>query len=186
MRILIALVALTVVFSSTQKAQAMAPTSLYDITVKDIHGKDVSLSSYKGKALLIVNVASECGYTPQYEGLQKLHEKYKDKGLVVLGFPANNFGSQEPGTDAEILKFCSSKYSVTFPMFSKVSAYGHDIHPLYAKLTADHGAGSPAGEVSWNFEKFLVDKKGNIVKRYKSRVKPDSAELMADIESALK
>jgi glutathione peroxidase len=164
----------------------MTKQTLHDFTVKDIRGKDESLSAYKGKAVLIVNVASECGYTTQYEGLQKLYAKYKDKGLVVLGFPANNFGSQEPGTNEEIMNFCSSKYSVTFPMFSKISVYGHDMHPLYAMLTSDHGAAAPAGEVSWNFEKFLVGKDGKVVKRYKSRVKPDSAELLADIEAALK
>jgi glutathione peroxidase len=164
----------------------MTKQTLHDFTVKDIRGNDVSLSAYKGKAVLIVNVASECGYTTQYEGLQKLYAKYKDKGLVILGFPANNFGSQEPGTNEEIMNFCSSKYSVTFPMFSKISVYGHDMHPLYAMLTSDHGAAAPAGEVSWNFEKFLVGKDGKVAKRYKSRVKPDSAELLADIEAALK
>jgi len=161
-------------------------SSIYDLVLKDIRGNNVALSTYKGKALLIVNVASQCGYTPQYDGLQKLYDTYKGKGLIVLGFPANNFGSQEPGTNDEIQTFCSTKFNVNFPMFSKISVYGHDMHPLYAKLTADNGPGAPAGEVSWNFEKFLVNKDGKVIKRYKSRVKPDSPELIADIEAALK
>lgn len=186
MRTYLVLAALILAISTTLGSTPMTKQTLHDFTVKDIRGNDVSLSAYKGKAVLIVNVASECGYTTQYEGLQKLYAKYKDRGLVVLGFPANNFGSQEPGTNEEIMNFCSSKYSVTFPMFSKISVYGHDMHPLYAMLTSDHGAAAPAGEVSWNFEKFLVGKDGKVVKRYKSRVKPDSAELLADIEAALK
>lgn len=186
MRLFSVLAALILVISTTQGAISMAKPTLYDFTVKDIRGKDVSLSTYKGKVVVVVNVASECGYTPQYDGLQKLYSKYKDKGLVILGFPANNFGSQEPGTNDQILQFCSTKYGVDFPMFSKISVYGHDMHPLYAMLTADHGANAPSGEVSWNFEKFLVGKDGNVMKRYKSRVKPDSADLIADIEAALK
>ncbi|MFM8179119.1 MAG: glutathione peroxidase [Candidatus Kapaibacterium sp.] len=183
MRILLMFAVLVLAVSTTHGESPMTKQTLYDFTVKDIRGNDVSLSTFKGKAVLIVNVASECGYTTQYEGLQKLYAKYKDKGFVILGFPANNFGSQEPGTNEEIAKFCSSRYSVTFPMFAKISVYGHDMHPLYAMLTS---AAAPAGEVSWNFEKFLVGKDGTVLKRYKSRVKPESAELTADIEAALK
>jgi glutathione peroxidase len=151
-------------------------------TVKKIDGKDVDLSAYKGKVVLIVNVASRCGYTGQYAGLQKLYDAYKDKGLVVLGFPANEFGAQEPGTDAEIATFCSSKYGVTFDMFSKIVVKGANKAPLYKALT--EGA-TPAGEVGWNFEKFLIGRDGKIVGRYKSGVAPDDAKLKGVIEAEL-
>ena len=150
--------------------------------VKKIDGSAVDLSKYKGKVVLIVNVASRCGYTPQYAGLQKLYDAYKDKGLVVLGFPANEFGAQEPGSDAEIASFCSSKYGVTFDMFSKIVVKGPNKAPLYKALT--EGA-TPPGEVSWNFEKFLIGRDGTIVGRYKSAVAPDDAKLTGAIEVAL-
>jgi glutathione peroxidase len=150
--------------------------------VKKIDGSAVDLSKYKGKVVLIVNVASRCGYTPQYAGLQKLHDTYKDKGLVVLGFPANEFGAQEPGSDAEIASFCSSKYGVTFDMFSKIVVKGPNKAPLYKTLT--EGA-TPPGEVSWNFEKFLVGRDGRVVGRYKSSVAPDDAKLTGAIEAEL-
>lgn len=150
--------------------------------VKKIDGSAVDLSKYKGKVVLIVNVASRCGYTPQYAGLQKLYDTYKDKGLVVLGFPANEFGAQEPGSDAEIASFCSSKYGVTFDMFSKIVVKGPNKAPLYKTLT--EGA-TPPGEVSWNFEKFLVGRDGKIVGRYKSAVAPDDAKLTGAIEAEL-
>ncbi|MFM8891531.1 MAG: glutathione peroxidase, partial [Planctomycetia bacterium] len=145
-------------------------------------GTPVDLGSYKGKVVLIVNVASRCGYTPQYAGLQKLYETYKDKGLVVLGFPANEFGAQEPGTDPQISEFCSSKYGVTFDMFSKIVVKGADKAPLYKALTE---GSTPAGEVAWNFEKFLVGRDGAIVGRFKSGVAPDDAKLTAAIEAAI-
>ena len=151
-------------------------------TVKKIDGKDVDLSAYKGKVVLIVNVASRCGYTGQYAGLEKLYTTYTDKGLVVLGFPANEFGGQEPGTDAEIATFCSSKYGVTFDMFSKIVVKGANKAPLYKALT--EGA-TPSGDVGWNFEKFLIGRDGKIVGRYKSGVSPDDAKLKGVIEAEL-
>ncbi len=156
-----------------------AAGSVYDFTLKSIDGQSAPLASYKGKVLLIVNVASKCGFTPQYTGLEALYEKYKDKGLVLVGVPANNFMSQEPGTDEEIKTFCTRTYNVTFPMMSKVSVKGSDQAPLYQYLT------SQGGDVKWNFTKFLVDKKGNVVKKFDSPVKPDSPELVSAIEAAL-
>lgn len=148
-------------------------------TMKDIDGHDQDLAQYKGKVVLMVNVASECGFTKQYEGLQKLYAEKKDKGLVILGFPANNFGGQEPGKDADIKQFCTSTYSVTFPMFSKISVRGKDAHPLYKQLAAN------AGEPTWNFNKYLVDKDGNVVQRYAERIKPDDAAMVGKIEELL-
>jgi len=150
--------------------------------VKKIDGTEVDLGSYKGKVVLVVNVASRCGYTGQYAGLQKLYDSYKDKGLVVLGFPANEFGAQEPGTDAEIATFCSSKYGVTFDMFSKIVVKGAGKAPLYQALIE---SADPKGEVGWNFEKFLIGRDGKVVGRYKSGVAPDDATLKAAIEAAL-
>lgn len=156
---------------------------LTSIPLKDIDGKDTSLKAYHGKVLLIVNVASECGYTPQYSGLQALQDKYKDNGFTVLGFPCNDFGGQEPGSAEQIKAFCSASYKVTFPMFEKVRILGDDKHPLYQALT---GPKSPApGDVEWNFTKFLIGKDGAIVKRFDSSVEPESAELTSAIESAL-
>jgi glutathione peroxidase len=156
-----------------------AATSVHEFTMKSIDGKSAPFSAYKGKVLLIVNVASRCGYTPQYAGLQALYDKYKDRGLVLVGVPANNFGGQEPGTDDEIKTFCSRNYGVTFPMMSKVSVQGDDKTPLYQYLTAEKG------EVKWNFTKFLVGKDGKVMTRFDSAVKPDSAELAGAIEKAL-
>jgi len=158
-----------------------ADTQVSDIAVKDIDGKDTTLKAYAGKVLLIVNVASECGYTPQYSGLQALHEKMSGKGLAVLGFPCNDFGGQEPGSEAQIKSFCAENYKVTFPMFSKVSIKGEAKHPLYAALQSAVG-----GEVGWNFEKFLIGKDGKVLKRFSSEVAPDSPELLQAIEAALK
>jgi glutathione peroxidase len=154
--------------------------SVYDYTMKTIDGQAAPLAAYKGKVLLVVNVASKCGYTPQYTGLEALYEKYKDKGLVLLGVPANNFGGQEPGTNEEIKTFCSRTYGVSFPMMSKVSVKGDDKTPLYQYLTSTGG-----GEVKWNFTKFLVGKNGQVVQRFESPVKPDSPELISAIEKAL-
>jgi len=166
-------------------AQPAAGEAL-NFKVKDIDGKDVDLNAYKGKVVMIINVASKCGYTPQYKGLEALYEKYKDKGFVILGFPANNFKSQEPGTNAEIKEFCTSKFAVTFPLFSKISVKGDDQAPLYKYLTALDVKPKGKGDVSWNFEKFLVDKDGKVIGRYKSAVTPEDKDLLATIEAALK
>ncbi len=152
------------------------------IPFESIDGKKISLKDWQGKVVLIVNVASKCGNTPQYSGLEKLYQTYKDKGLVVVGFPANNFGGQEPGTNEEILNFCRTNYDVTFPMMSKVSVKGDDKHPLFVYLTEKS---SLPGEIQWNFSKFLLDKRGNLVARYSSQVKPDDKELVEKIESLL-
>ena len=159
--------------------------SIYDFTMKSIDGQQVSLGSYSGKVVLLVNVASKCGFTPQYAGLEALYTKYKDKGLVIVGIPANNFMSQEPGTDDEIKKFCSSKYSVTFPMMSKVSVKGDDKAPLYAYLTDTSADPQFGGDIKWNFTKFLFDRSGKPVARFEPKVTPDSPEVAAAIESAL-
>lgn len=157
--------------------------SIYDIPLKDINGKDAPLSAYKGKVMLIVNVASFCGNTPQYKGLEELYSQHKDDGLVVLGFPCNDFGAQEPGTPDEIKTFCSTKYKVTFPLYEKVVVKGADKHPLYETLS---GKESPfPGDVKWNFGKFLVGRDGKIIKRFEPKVKPDSPEVTAAIKEAL-
>lgn len=170
---------------NTKMSTATASTkSIHDFTLKSIDGQEIKLDSYKGKVALLVNVASRCGYTPQYEGLQALYTKYKDQGFVVLGFPANNFGSQEPGSNEEIKTFCSTKYNVTFPMFAKISVKGADIHPLYQYLTStEAGFG---GEVQWNFGKFLVDKNGKVIARFASGDEPESKQITQAIEQALK
>ena len=154
-------------------------------TMKDIDGNDVPLSRYKGKTVLIVNVASRCGNTPQYEGLEKLYRIYHNKGLVVLGFPANNFGAQEPGTDEEIKEFCTTTYGVTFDMFSKISVKGDDQHPLYRYLTSAETNPGFAGDVAWNFTKYLVNREGKVVGKFGSKVKPMSEELVTAVEKAL-
>jgi len=153
-----------------------------DLAVKTINGSEKKLGEYAGNVLLIVNVASYCGYTPQYAGLEKLNQKYKQSGLRILGFPCNDFGAQEPGSNAEIMKFCTTNYGANFEMFDKVHAIGDNQHPLYARLTS---SAKVPGNVSWNFEKFLVSKTGEIVARFRSSVKPDSPELIAAIESEL-
>lgn len=163
--------------------RAVADPAVLEFKVKDIEGKEVDLGTFKGKVVLIVNVASKCGYTRQYAGLQKLYEQKKDQGLVILGFPANDFGSQEPGTDMEIKEFCTANYKVTFPMFSKISVKGESAHPLYKKLSAQPAP--VGGDPKWNFTKFLVDRKGNVVARFDSNVKPDSAEFVKKIDELL-
>lgn len=160
--------------------------SVLDFKMKDIDGKEVALKKYKGDVLLIVNTASKCGYTPQYEGLETIYEKYKSQGFEVLGFPANNFGSQEPGTEAEIKEFCESKYKVTFPMFAKISVKGDDRHPLYSFLTDKETNPQFAGDISWNFNKFLVDRKGKVVARFSSKDTPESETVKTAIEKYLK
>ena len=161
---------------------AAGDAALYGFTMKTIDGKAKSLGDYRGKALLIVNTASECGYTPQYAGLEKLYESYRDRGFMVLAFPANDFGAQEPGSDAQIKQFCSSRYGTQFDLFSKISVKGKEQHPLYAYLTSVKGF---EGDIRWNFNKFLVDPSGTVVARYASGVEPTSAELTAKLESIL-
>ncbi len=157
-----------------------APASIQEFTLNSIDGSPVPLSTYKGKIALVVNVASQCGYTPQYEGLEALYKKYKDKGFVILGFPANNFGGQEPGSNAEIKTFCTRKYSVDFPMFAKISVKGSDQAPLYQYLTKTGG-----GDIQWNFTKFLVDRDGKVLQRFESNVEPESPEVIKAVEAAL-
>jgi len=158
-------------------------TSIYDFTMKTIDGEARSLSEYKGKVLLIVNVASRCGYTPQYEGLQKLYESKSGAGFVVLAFPANDFGNQEPASNSEIAEFCSSKFGVTFPLFEKITVKGPEKHALYSYLSSRP---EPAGgEPKWNFTKYLVDRSGNVVERYESKVRPDDPTLTGKIDELL-
>lgn len=152
--------------------------SLYDFTVKSIDGSEYSLSQLKGKKVMVVNTASKCGFTPQYEILQKLYQDYKDKNFIIIGFPANNFGSQEPGTNKEIREFCTSKYSVTFPMMEKISVKGDDINPLYKWLTSKSENGVMDSEVKWNFQKYLIDENGKLVDVAYSKEKPDSERII--------
>jgi glutathione peroxidase len=175
---LLSLVALSALLTVSASAQ-----SLFDIPLRDIDGNDGSLATYKGRVLLIVNVASECGYTPQYQGLQAIYEKYQKQGLTVIGVPCNQFGDQEPGTNAEIKNFCSSTFHVTFPLLEKTDVNGRRRHPLYSALA---GKGSPfAGDIGWNFTKFLIGRDGKIVRRFDSAVEPDSREMVNAIEAAL-
>lgn len=161
---------------------ASKTASLYDFTMDDIDGKPVNLKEYQGKVLLVVNTASLCGNTPQYTDLETLYEQYHEQGFEVLAFPANNFGQQEPGTNAEIKGFCLTKYSVSFPLFSKISVKGSDKHPLYQYLTEQ----SPfPGEVEWNFQKYLIDRSGNVVGRFHHRTKPLAAEVVKEVERVL-
>jgi glutathione peroxidase len=171
------------------KAPAQAkdnqPASPLDFTVKNIDGKAQPLSAYKGKVVMIVNVASKCGFTKQYVELEKIYKAYADRGFVILGFPANNFGHQEPGTNEEIKQFCSSKYDVTFPLMDKISVLGDDKAPLYKFLTEKPTAGDFSGDIGWNFNKFIVDRNGNLIARYNSKVTPDDAMVTSEIEKAL-
>ena len=157
---------------------------IYDFKVKTIQGEETTLAQYKGKVLLIVNVASKCGYTPQYDGLETLYTKYKNKGLVVLGFPCNQFGSQEPGSETEIQNFCRVNFGVTFPMFSKINVNGEETHPLYRYLKSEQTGILGTEAIKWNFTKFLVDKEGNVVERFGSSTKP--SELKDKIEAITK
>jgi glutathione peroxidase-family protein len=159
--------------------------SLYDFTMNDIDGRPVPLKGFEGKVALVVNVASKCGFTPQYKGLEELYNRYKDRGFVVLGFPANNFFFQEPGTDAEIMQFCSLKYNVTFPMFSKISVKGKGMVPLYKWLTGQKTAPEGPGAITWNFNKFLVNRGGLAVSRFGSKTEPLSDELIRAVEALL-
>lgn len=162
-----------------------AMQSIYNFTLPDIDGRETSLAAYRGKVLLVVNVASKCGFTRQYAGLEKLYQTYRDRGFVVLGFPANNFLGQEPGTAAEIKSFCALTYGVTFPLFAKISVKGKTIHPLYAFLTSTELHPEFGGAISWNFNKFLIGRDGRIAARYGSRTEPADPALVAAIERAL-
>lgn len=157
--------------------------NISDIVVKDMNGKDVKLFGYKGKVLLIVNVASKCGYTPQYKGLQEIYSKYKDKGFEILAFPCNDFGGQEPGTNDQIKEFCSVNYGVNFTLFDKIKVLGDEKEPLYTRLI--NNPNTENGDIKWNFEKFLVSKDGTIVKRFRSKVEPESKEITSAIETEL-
>jgi glutathione peroxidase len=169
----------------TMATSTFAASNLYNFTLPNIDGKPMPLADFKGKVILMVNVASQCGYTPQYSALESIYEKYKGQGFVILGFPANNFGQQEPGTNEEIKTFCSRKYSVTFPLYSKISVKGPDQAPLYQYLTKDADP-SHTGDIKWNFTKFLVDRNGNVVQRFEPAVTPDSPEVGSAIEKLLK
>lgn len=165
---------------TAQTTKEFGMPQFYSFTMKTIDGKEKSLADYKGKVVMVVNVASFCGYTPQYKDLEAIYKKYKEKGFVILGFPANNFGKQEPGKDEDIAAFCERNYGVTFDLFSKISVKGEDIHPLYQYLTKE-----TREEIGWNFTKIVIDKEGKISGRYASRVKPDAQEVVAKIESLL-
>ena len=176
---------LTLAEDKVESKKADSAKSVLDFKMKDIDGKEVDLAQYKGKVLLIVNVASKCGNTPQYKTLEELYRKHKDQGLVVLGFPANDFRGQEPGSDADIKAFCTDKYDVSFPMFSKISVKGDGKHPLYQFLTTKQSDPKLNGEIDWNFAKFLVDREGKVVSRFTARTKPDAAEVTKAVEAEL-
>ena len=159
--------------------------TIYDFTAKTIDGNERSLSDYKGKVLLVVNVASQCGLTPHYAGLEELYETYRDRGLVVLGFPCNQFGTQEPGTEADIKTFCETRYGVTFPMFAKIDVNGSTRHPLYAFLTAQPTQPDGPGDIQWNFAKFLIDRSGKVAARFAPPEKPVSEAIVSAIDAAL-
>lgn len=169
--------------AAMQKNAVDKSVDIEHIKFETITGDTVDLADYPGKAILVVNVASKCGNTPQYAGLEELYQKYADSGLVIIGFPANNFGGQEPGTNEEILQFCTTKFDVTFPMMSKISVKGKSKHPLYVELTENS---NKPGEITWNFTKFLLDSKGNVVARFDPKTKPESEEVVGAIEKLLK
>ena len=179
--ILILLVVITAI-----QAEEQNMNSIYDFKMVNILGDTLQLSEYAGKVLLIVNTASKCGFTYQYEGLEKLYETYKEQGLMILGFPANNFLKQEPGSDEEIATFCRLNYGVTFPMFSKISVRGKNMHPLYKYLTSKETNPEFSGKITWNFNKFLISKEGKIINRFGSKDKPESEKIIQAIEKALK
>ena len=169
-------------FFATSAKEKVQTEKFYNFSVKSLEGKQISMSQYKGKVVLVVNVASKCGFTPQYEGLEKLYKNFQDKGLVILGFPCNQFAGQEPGTAQEISKFCTLNYGVTFPMFSKIEVNGGNAHPLY-KYLKNVLPGTLGNEIKWNFTKFLLDRNGNPIKRYGSSTKPE--EITQDIEKLI-
>ncbi|MEE4242970.1 MAG: glutathione peroxidase [Desulfopila sp.] len=173
----------TVLSASSLYAEASDVAEIYGIGITTIDGRKTSMDTYRDKVILIVNVASECGFTPQYDGLERLFQKYKDKGFMVLGFPCNQFGAQEPGSEQDILNFCRLNYGVTFPLFAKIEVNGENAHPLFRYLKKKQPGGSPDGAIKWNFTKFLVDKDGTVVQRYPSATSPE--ELTEDIEQLL-
>lgn len=175
---------LLLILSLNTLAKDVQMNTIYDFHVKTINGEETTLEQYKGKVILIVNVASKCGYTPQYDGLEALYKKYKDEGLVVLGFPCNQFGSQEPGSEAEIQNFCRVNFGVTFPMFSKIKVNGEETHPLYRYLKSEQPGILGTEAIKWNFTKFLVDREGRVVERFGSSTRP--SELEEKIEGLLK
>jgi glutathione peroxidase len=178
------LVAILLSLTLANAVCALGASSVYEIPLKDIDGKATSLKKFEGQVLLVVNVASKCGLTPQYKALESIHQKYAKKGFTVLAFPSNDFGGQEPGTNEEIKEFCSNQYQISFPLFDKLEVKGANQHPLYRRLT---GQDSPfPGEVKWNFGKFLIGRNGEILKRFEPRVAPDSSEVVSAIEAALK
>jgi len=160
-------------------------STLYDIPLRTLNGSPTSLGDHRGKALLVVNVASKCGLTPQYEGLERLHKRYADRGFTVLGVPCNQFGGQEPGTAEEIETFCSTTYGVSFPLLEKTDVNGDDRHPLYSELTKAVDSDGKAGDIQWNFEKFLVSPEGEVVNRFRPRTEPDATEVISAIEAVL-
>jgi glutathione peroxidase len=175
--------AILLAFALVQIVASAQTNLLYDIPLKDIDGKPTSLAAYKGKVLLLVNVASKCGNTPQYTALEAMQKKYEAQGFTILGFPCNDFAGQEPGTPEQIKEFCSSTYNVTFPLFEKLHVKGPDQHPLYAALT---GPTSPLpGPIDWNFAKFLISRDGKIITRFKAGVKPDTKEIVSAVETAI-
>lgn len=179
----LALLGASAAFATAEEKEK--PDSVLDFSLKDIDGKAVDLSKFQGDVILIVNVASKCGYTPQYDGLERVFEKYKGRGFTVLGFPANEFGKQEPGSNSEIKTFCTTKYGVTFPMFSKIVVKGEGIHPLYQFLTSEQTNPKHAGEIPWNFTKFLVNRQGEVVARFAPKDEPESEKVTKAIEDAL-
>ncbi|QDV36471.1 glutathione peroxidase [Tautonia plasticadhaerens] len=183
-RPLLATLSLALLLAGPSRSEEEAKCVL-DFTVADIEGNEVDLSRYEGEVLMIVNTASYCGYTPQYEGLEELYRSYSDKGFKVLAFPANEFGAQEPGTNAEIRTFCKSNYDVTFPLFSKIVVKGSGIHPLYAFLTDEQAHPQVGGPIRWNFTKFLVDRNGNVVARFEPGDAPKSDKVIDAVEKAL-
>jgi glutathione peroxidase len=184
----IAILALGLIFSYSNCAKETEPLpqSIYSISVKTIDGKTMDLSAYKGKVVFIVNVASKCGFTHQYKGLETLYETYKDKGLIILGFPSNDFAWQEPGSDSEIATFCKSTYNVSFPMFSKVKTNGGNAHPLYKYLCGKSSNPDFSGRITWNFNKFLIDRNGKVIARFGSKDEPLDRDVIDAIEKALK
>lgn len=182
---LAAILSFAIALAVAGRATAGDASSPLDYKMKSLKGKEVDLSQYKGKVVLIVNVASKCGNTPQYNGLQALYEKYKDQGLVVLGFPANEFGGQEPGTDEEIAEYCTVEYGVDFPMFSKIVVKGSGIHPLYDHLTSKDKNPKFGGPIPWNFEKFVVGRDGQVAARFAHKVQPDAPQVVKTLEAEL-
>lgn len=168
--------------SNNRKVNSEMNKNIYDLSVKTMDGEIKNLSDYRDKVLIIVNVASKCGYTKQYEGLENIYRKYKDRGLEILAFPCNDFGGQEPGTNDEIRTFCESKYNVTFSLFDKINVLGDDKSPLYERLINNS---APSGDIEWNFEKFIIDRKGDIAYRFKSKIKPESEEMISALEKTL-